>query len=133
MRCELNAFVHIKNKECQGDDEIVDAIFQEWIGSGGQELEMPAEQNEGGDVPAHDKYPEGYAYYCRADGIHLSQVFRRQEKRVGAKGLHERPVHRTEKQEPEQQEHLEFLQMKDHQLHRERTINRSYKLPHKLR
>jgi hypothetical protein len=111
---------------------IVDTIFQEWIGSGGQEFKMAAEQNERSDVPTHDKYAKCCPYNGRAHGIYSSQVFRRQEKRVSPESDHERTIYCAEQEKPKQQQDLEFLKMQDHQLHREGIIYRSHEFPHKI-
>ena len=75
----MSAFKKIKKDKGQWYKGVVDAIFQEWIGSSSQEFKMPAEKNERGDVPAHDKYTQRRADNGRTHCIYLTQVFRSQE------------------------------------------------------
>lgn len=83
---------------------------------------MFAEQDKRRDIPAHDKHTDRRAYNGIADGIDISQVFRGEEKGIGAKGFHECAIHRTEKNKPEQQENLVLPEMKEQQLNRKRMI-----------
>jgi hypothetical protein len=58
---------------------------------------MTAEQDEGGDVPAHDEYG-----YCKTeDGgaghVHLAKVFGSKKQRIGAITVHETAAYSTEK------------------------------------
>ena len=77
---------------------------------------MAAEEDKSGDVPAHDKHTHRCANEQGADGIHLTKIFRREEKRFGSTGLHQSPAYRCKKQEPEQKQDLIFTKMKKEQL-----------------
>ena len=74
---------------------------------------MFAEQNKGGDIPAHDKHTDGSTYYRIADGIYIAKVFRGKEEGIGPEGFHEWTVHGTEQDKPEQQQHLVLPEMKE--------------------
>ena len=83
---------------------------------GGKKSKMPAKQNEGGDVPAHDKNANGHAHNGGADRVHITEVFRCEKKGIGAKAFHEATVHHAEHQHPEKQKDLVFSKMKKKQL-----------------
>jgi hypothetical protein len=78
---------------------------------------MAAEQNKRGNIPAHDEYADGHAYKNACYGIYVSQVFGRQVQRVGAEAFHEGAIDRAEQDKPEYEQHLEFFQVKQHQLY----------------
>lgn len=48
----------IKNKKQQGNDRIIDAILQEWISRCREKMKVLTEENEGADIPAHDKHAD---------------------------------------------------------------------------
>ena len=64
---------------------------------------MPAEKNKCGNVPAHYKHADSYTNNGCAEGINTAQVFRSQEKGVGAKSMHECTVDSAKENEPEKQ------------------------------
>lgn len=74
---------------------------------------MFTEENKAGDIPAHDKHADGATYNGITDGVHITQVFGGEEQGIGSKRLHERTVHSTEQDEPEQQEYLVLPEMKE--------------------
>jgi hypothetical protein len=69
---------------------------------------MTAEQDEGGNVPAHDKHTDGYAHDGRRNGIGIAEIFRGQEEGIRTKTFHETAVHHTEHQDPENEQNLVF-------------------------
>ena len=77
---------------------------------------MPAEKNEGGNVPAHDKDANGNSHDGGSKSIYISQVFRPQEKRFGAKAFHEATTYYRKKEDPEYQQHLVFSEMQEKEL-----------------
>ena len=83
----------------------------------GQKSKMTAEQNERGYVPRHDEDGDAKSHNEGAQGRDVTQVFRRQEKRVGTITFHEGPVHHAEEKEPEDQQNLIFTEMQEEQLH----------------
>src|ERR1700733_14385070 len=90
-----------KNEKDQWNDTIINTVSQKRIGSGGQEFEVPAEENECGNVPAHDEHSNGNAYDRKTYGAYIPEVFRRQVKRIGTKIFHEHPIDNTKKNKPE--------------------------------
>lgn len=82
----------------------------------GQKRKVPAEQNEGGNVPAHDKYTDGHAHDGRANGIDIAQVLGSQEQGLGTKTFHEAAIHNTKEQEPKQEQRLVLSKMQEQQL-----------------
>ncbi len=54
--------------------------------------------------------------------LHIAQVFGRQVSGICAECLHESTIHRAEQYEPEDQQHLEFLEVQQNQLNRKRMI-----------
>ena len=94
-------FDKIKDQEQARDDRIIDAVFQEGVRGGSEETKMFAEQNEGGDVPAHNKHRYRGTHDREAHGIYITEVFRGQEKRIGPECFHKTAADRTEHHEPE--------------------------------
>lgn len=86
---------------------------------------MPAKQDERTDIPAHDKHADRHADQGSANGIDITQVFRRQVQGVGAKRMHKATIDRTEQDEPKKQEHLVFPEMQEQQLYGKR-INKPF-------
>ncbi len=72
---------------------------------------MTAEEDKGGDVPAHDKDPRSHSHNCKAGGAHRPQVFRGKKTGIRPIAFHKSAVHRTEKDKPEYQQDLELLYM----------------------
>ena len=62
---------------------------------------MFAEKNEGGDIPAHDEHGDRCPHDGKTHGIYVSQVFRRQEKRICPESLHKTAADRAEHYKPE--------------------------------
>jgi hypothetical protein len=116
---KLVSIKKIEYKEHKRNDRIVRAIFQEWIGGCRQKAEMPAKQDKAADIPAHDKHSDRHAYYGRTDSIYISQVLRRQVKRIRSKRLHESTADGAEQDQPENQEHLVFPEMQKQKLYGE--------------
>lgn len=79
---------------------------------------MAAEQNEGGNVPAHDENADGHANKQRGQYTYITQVFGGQVQGVGAECFHKSTIHRTEQNEPEDQQHLKFFKVQHEQLNR---------------
>src|SRR5205085_8735666 len=77
---EFVSLIKIKDKEQGRDNRIIDAVFKEWIGSRGKKTELPAEKNEGGDIPAHDEHTNGCANQSGADKIYITKVLRCEKK-----------------------------------------------------
>jgi hypothetical protein len=73
---ELVSLDHIKHQEGDWNNTVIDAILKKRVLCGSKETEMPAEQNEGGNIPAHDKYADRHTHNGRADGIGIAKVFR---------------------------------------------------------
>jgi len=70
---------------------------------------MPAEQNKGGNIPAHNKHANGQAHKQGSQHAHIAQVFGRQVQRIGAEWFHKSAIHRAEQYKPEDKQHLKFL------------------------
>ena len=79
---------------------------------------MPAEQNECGDVPAHDKYTDRHAHDGATEGICISKIFRCEEKCISTITFHKAAVDYTEHKNPENEKHLVFAKMKKQELDR---------------
>ena len=62
---------------------------------------MPAEKDEGGDVPAHDKYPDSYPNQRRTYKVYITKVFWCEVQRINPISFHERAVDGAEKYSPE--------------------------------
>jgi hypothetical protein len=78
---------------------------------------VPAEENKGGNVPAHDKHPDGGPYKSGAQRIYITQVFGRQVQGFGTKAFHKGTVGNAEKEEPENQHQLVAPKMQKQQLY----------------
>ena len=74
---------------------------------------MPAEKNKCGNVPANYKHADSYTNNGRPKRVHAAQVFRSQEKGVGAKSVHECTVDSAKENEPESKQHLVFPEMQE--------------------
>ena len=114
---ELVSLEQVEYQKYQRKNGIVDTVFEKRKLSCGEKGKMTAEQDKGGDVPAHDKHAYGHAHDGSADGIDIPQVFRSQEEGIGPEVFHERAVHYAEHDHPEEQEYLVFPEMKEKQLH----------------
>jgi hypothetical protein len=106
---ELEDLYEIKDQEDCRQEGVVDAIFQKGFACGGQKPKMPGKKDEGRDIPAHDEDACGQAYDGGAHGTHVSKIFGGNEKRIGAIGPHEPSVQGAEKDQPEDQQYLEFF------------------------
>jgi hypothetical protein len=78
---------------------------------------MPAVKNKRGNVPAHDKNPDGHAHQRRTYKVYIAQVFGGKEQGISAKAFHEAAGGNQEKQYPEQQQQLVFSEMQKKQLY----------------
>src|ERR1700733_542594 len=54
---KLDRFDEVEDQKDRRQQNIVDAILQKGIGRSREEAEMAAEQDKGGDIPAHHKDP----------------------------------------------------------------------------
>jgi hypothetical protein len=72
---------------------------------------MPAEEDKGRDVPAHDEDAGGEAYDGGAYGVDLAEVFGGKKKGIGAVGPHEPTVQGAEEDQPKDQQYLELFYM----------------------
>ena len=82
---------------------------------------MAAEQNEGGNIPAHDEHANGHTHDGSTDGVHIAKIFRSQEQRIGTKAFHEAAVYHAEHDDPECKQHLVLPEMQEDQLYRKRV------------
>ena len=78
---------------------------------------MPAEQDEGCNVPAHEKHTNSHPDKGGTECIHITKVFRCEEKSVSSKRLHEAAVRYREQQDPEDQQYLVLPEVQKEQLH----------------
>ena len=62
---------------------------------------MTTEQNEAGNIPAHNKHSDRNTNYARAKSIYISKIFRRQVKWIGTKAFHESAIDSTKQNKPE--------------------------------
>jgi hypothetical protein len=81
-----------------------------------QKSKMPAKQNKGGDVPAHNEYTDGHSHNGAANGIDITQVFGCQEQSIGAKTFHKGAIDHTEHNDPKDQQYLVFSKMQEKEL-----------------
>ena len=79
---------------------------------------MFAEQDEGADIPAHDKHGDGCTHQCGTDRIDISQIFRGQVKRISAECIHEAAVDNRKQNKPKHQQYLVFPKVQEQQLNR---------------
>ena len=112
MQVEIYRPYKIKQKEEQGNQWIIDAVFEKRIGCSSKKTEVAAKQDKSGDVPAHDEDRHCCTHKRCAEKVHIPKVFRRQVEWIDAECFHKRAVNRTEEDEPEYDQHLEFAEMK---------------------
>ena len=74
---------------------------------------MFAEQDEGGDIPAHNEHADRGSDNRGTEWIHVAEVFPCEVQWVGTKGFHKGSVHRTEQDEPEKKQDLVFPEMQE--------------------
>jgi hypothetical protein len=70
---------------------------------------MPAKEDKGGDVPAHDENARGETHDSGACSTHIAQVFGRKKKGRGAIGTHKPSIQCAEQDQPEDQQYLELF------------------------
>ena len=78
---------------------------------------MFAMQYECGYMPAHDEYSHGNANDHCTYHIHVTEIFRSKEKRIGTESTHEASIDSRAKDKPEYQQYLEFPEVQHYQLH----------------
>ena len=103
----------IEYQENQGDNTVVNAVPEKGICCSGKKFEMTTEQDEGSDVPAHDKHSDGNAHESEAEYSNISQVFRSKKKWICPIVSHKSPVDRSKEDEPEYKQNLVPPEMKE--------------------
>ena len=86
---------------------------------------MPAEKNECGNVPTHDKHGQCGTYEAGAEKADIAKVLGRKIQRVDSIHFHEGAVYGRKKNKPEKDQYLEFFKVKQHQLKGERIKYRA--------
>ena len=110
---KVPGFEKIKNQEDQRDDAVVDAIPKERVGGSSQEFEIAAEQDKGGDVPAHNKHSNRDANNSKTDSRRVPKIFGGKVKGVGPKTFHEQAINRAKKHKPEYEQNLVSPEMQE--------------------
>jgi hypothetical protein len=77
---------------------------------------VPAEQNERGNIPAHNKNTNGHSHNSKTDGSNITQIFWRQEQSISTETFHKHAVHHTKHDEPKDQQYLVFSEMQKDEL-----------------
>jgi hypothetical protein len=108
------------NDKAQRNNCIVQAIFRERVIGGSEKFKPLAVQNKSGDVPRHDERTYSGSQDKHAVKAHFSKVFRREEKRNGAKLFCKVTGYRSKQDNPENKQHLVPSEMKQYQLYRKR-------------
>jgi len=119
---EMPRFEKIKHQEDDRDDAVVDAIPEKRVGCRREKFEIPAEENECRDVPAHDEYANRDSDNSKTDWIYISKVLRSQVERIGTEIFHKDAIDCAEQNKPEHEQDLVSSKMKKDQLHRQRVI-----------
>jgi hypothetical protein len=81
-----------------------------------QKIKVLAEQNKGGNVPAHDKNTNGHSNDGKTYGAYVSQIFRSEKQSIGAIAFHKAAVCHCKHQKPEDQQYLVLAEMQEDEL-----------------
>jgi len=112
----------VEYQENQRYDAVVNAVSQKWICSCGKEFKIAAEQNECGNMPAHDKHAHGNTHNRKTYGRDISKIFRSEVQRIRAEAFHEHAIHSTKENKPEYKQHLVSPEVQENQLYGKRII-----------
>ena len=103
----------VEYQENQRDNTVINAIPEKGVCCSSEKFEMTTEQDEGGDVPTHDKHSDGNTYESEAEYSNISQVFRSKKKWICPIVFHESPVDGSKEHEPEYKQNLVPSEMKE--------------------
>ena len=106
----------IKNLEAERDNKIIDAETEERTAQRGEKRETESIVIVAGNLVSHDKTAAGKTDEEIREEIHFSAIFRIHEQQRNSPARSDIPAHKTEHQEPENDQHRIFLYLDQQQL-----------------